>query len=281
MSKDLKTTEVAKIPEASQEVLEAPHTEEEVSAEALISLAIQKKVPVETMERLLAMKKDIDAQRAKKRFIESMAAFQADCPTINKTKEVKTRAGIVAYRYAPIESIIEQVKPLLKKHGFSYSTDMELLVDGVKAICKVTHAGGHSENSQMSVPLGNKTDVMSRSQVVAAAQTFAKRYAFCNAFGILTGDEDTDGSIPGVPVPPNKTFAPKKEAPKEIDRPENIKVKIQSKLLTIKGESVITAENVKEIVKELTQLELVEENFQEIYNRLSVIVDQMKESKKQ
>src|SRR5262249_52436437 len=34
--------------------------------------------------------------------------------------------------------------------------------------------------------------IMSQTQVVAAALTFAKRYAFCNAFGILTGNEDTD-----------------------------------------------------------------------------------------
>jgi methylthioribose-1-phosphate isomerase len=28
--------------------------------------------------------------------------------------------------------------------------------------------------------------------VVAAASTFSKRYAFCNAFGIMTGDEDNE-----------------------------------------------------------------------------------------
>jgi hypothetical protein len=28
--------------------------------------------------------------------------------------------------------------------------------------------------------------------MVGSARTFAMRYAFCNAFGILTGDEDTD-----------------------------------------------------------------------------------------
>ena len=37
---------------------------------------------------------------------------------------------------------------------------------------------------------------MSQTQVEAAALTFAKRYAFCNAFGILTGDEDTDAKRP-------------------------------------------------------------------------------------
>jgi len=36
---------------------------------------------------------------------------------------------------------------------------------------------------------------MSAPQVVAATITFRKRYAFCNAFGIMTGDEDIDGQI--------------------------------------------------------------------------------------
>ena len=161
-------------------------------AEVLIAQAIERHVPVETMEKLLAMRRELKQERAKEEYDQAMAEFQADCPTIVKTKEVKTKAGIVAYRYAPIESIVEQVRDILKKHGFSYSTNMELLESGVKVSVKVTHSAGHSEETCMSVPLGNKTDIMSQSQVVAAAQTFAKRYAFCNAFGILTGDEDND-----------------------------------------------------------------------------------------
>jgi hypothetical protein len=46
------------------------------------------------------------------------------------------------------------------------------------------------------VPLGNKTQIMSDTQVTAAALTFAKRYAFCNVFGILTGDEDNEAILP-------------------------------------------------------------------------------------
>lgn len=161
-------------------------------AEQLISTAIEKNVPVETMERLLAMRKDLRAEAAKEDYDRAMAAFQAECPTIAKTKEVKTKSGQVAYRYAPIDSIVEQVKLPLQRNGFSYSTNMELLPTGVKVSVKTTHSGGHSEVTEMTVPLGTKTDIMSASQVVAAAQTFAKRYAFCNAFGIMTGDEDND-----------------------------------------------------------------------------------------
>lgn len=174
--------------------LEVVPKKEEFSIQALMTTAVEKGVDVATMERLVALRTTMKAEMAREAFNAAMAAFQADLPTIVKTKEVKTNSGKVAYRYAPIESIVSQVKEPLRTHGFSYSTNMELLASGVKVTVKVTHTEGHSEISEMSVPLGNKTDIMSQSQVVAAAQTFAKRYAFCNAFGILTGDEDTDAA---------------------------------------------------------------------------------------
>lgn len=181
--------------------------EQDLSPEAMIARAIDKGLPVETMERILAMGREIRSERAKAEYDQAMAKFQAECPTIVKTKEVKTRAGIIAYRYAPIESIVEQTKTLLQKHGFSYSTSMELLADGVRVVVRVTHEAGHSQESPMQVPFGNKTDMMSQSQVTAAATTFAKRYAFCNAFGIMTGDEDTDAR-PDASLPPYQSKTP-------------------------------------------------------------------------
>ncbi len=175
------------------------------STEALIARAIDQKVDVGTMERLLAMAEKMQAIQAKREFDVAMANFQADCPTIEKQKEVKNDSGKVLYKYAPIDNIISQVKGLLQENGFSYSTNMELLENGVKVFVKVTHALGHSEVTEMNVPLGVKTGIMSASQQVAAAQTFAKRYAFLNAFGIMTGDEDNDGAELDKPV---GTFAP-------------------------------------------------------------------------
>ena len=163
-------------------------------AEALIAQAIEKNVPVETMERLLVMRRELKAEYAKEQFDNAMSAFQAACPTITKTKSVFTKSGVKAYSYAPLEAIVAQVKELLKTYGFSYAVQTETLDGSVKATCIVKHRFGHSESSSIAVPLGNKTDIMSQTQVVAAALTFAKRYAFCNAFGILTGDEDTDAN---------------------------------------------------------------------------------------
>lgn len=171
-------------------------TPSQQGGEALIAQAIDKGVDVGTMERLLAMRRELKAEAAKEEFDTAMASFQADCPTIVKTREVRKKDGGLAYRYAPIESIVEQVKGALKANGFSYKTDQELKTDGVKITVRVIHAGGHSEETSMEVPFGTQTSVMSQSQVAAAASTFAKRYAFCNAFGILTGDEDTDAQPP-------------------------------------------------------------------------------------
>lgn len=166
----------------------------ENSSEALISQAITQNVPVETLERLFTLREKVKAETAREAFITAMAKFQSECPVIVKTKEVTLGSGQRAYSYAPIESIVSQVKDALATNGFSYSTNMEMLENGVKVSVKVQHILGHSEVTEMTVPLGTKTNVMSASQVVAAASTFAKRYAFLNAFGILTGDEDNDGA---------------------------------------------------------------------------------------
>lgn len=160
--------------------------------QSMIQQAIDKGVPVETLERLLAMMKDAKAQWAKEQFDKAMATFQNKCGVIKKTKKVSTNSGTKAYSYAPLESIVEQVKDLLNKNGFSYAIQTRTEDKSVVAICTAKHVDGHSESSDMKVPLGTKTQMMSDTQVVAAALTFAKRYAFCNVFGILTGDEDTN-----------------------------------------------------------------------------------------
>src|SRR3712207_6481134 len=83
-------------------------------AENLIAKAIDRNVSVETMEKLLAMRKELQAEWAKRRFDEAMAAFQAECPVIEKTRKVdfvSRRTGSrTTYAYAPLDEIVRQVK---------------------------------------------------------------------------------------------------------------------------------------------------------------------------
>lgn len=159
----------------------------------LIAAAIDKGIDADTMEKMLGMAERLDAERARREFDAAMAGFQSECPTIRKTKLVRTKGGDDAYRYTPIEKVVEQVKPLLIKYGFSHSVDEEPAPNGwVKVTTNVHHTGGHTRSTSLSVPLGTKTAVMSDTQVVMAAVTYAKRHSFCNAFGILTSDQDND-----------------------------------------------------------------------------------------
>ena len=166
---------------------------EQASVEGLISQGLRVNASVETMEKLMAMRREIRAERSKEAFDAAMAQFQSECPIITKEKVVKDKYGAERYRYAPLDSIVGQVKNALAKNGFSYYFD-EIKDDKyVAAVCTVTHVQGFQKQSTFKVEIGNE-EYMTNTQKYGARMTFAKRYAFCNAFGIMTGDEDTDAN---------------------------------------------------------------------------------------
>jgi hypothetical protein len=135
-----------------------------------------------------------------------MAAFQAECPIIEKTSQVAF--GTTHYSYAALDEIVRAVKGLLAKNGFSYTFDTQKTDKTITTFCKVKHKAGHMEVSQAEIDIDTNSK-MNISQKDGAANSYGKRYAFCNAFGILTGDEDTDantqtGSAPIGAAEPKK-----------------------------------------------------------------------------
>lgn len=154
-------------------------------AETLIAQAIDKNVPVETMEKLLAMRNTLRAEQAKEQYDRAMAEFQGKCPVIEKTKQGYN------YKYADLGNIVSQVKGLLSECGFSYSFDTDETEKGLIIYCKIKHIKGHTEISKAFIDRETTTK-MNSSQQSGAIMTYGKRYAFVNALGILTGDEDTD-----------------------------------------------------------------------------------------
>jgi len=178
-----------------------------VNPETLIAKAIEKGLPVETMERLLAMRRELKEEWARERYFQALTEFQKECPIIKKTIPVKNKDESLRYRYAPMDSIIAQTQDLLHLHGFSYTIQTKQEDNLFTAVCISHHKDGHSESSEFSIPI-EKSAYMSAAQEVATAQTYAKRYAFNNAHGILTGDGDTDA----------KDTETDKEGDKETDK---------------------------------------------------------------
>jgi len=192
-------------PKPKQEVAVVPQNlpSESMNPMALLAQAVQQNLDVEKMGKLMDLQERWEKNQAKKAFDNAMANFQGECPVIKKEKAGgQTKSGQVAYYYAPLDAIVSQTKELIEQNGFSYMIKTETLEGKVKVTCIIKHELGHSEESTIEVPLGSQTGVMSNTQVVAAALTFAKRYAFCNAFGILTGDDDDDANITKPTIDP-------------------------------------------------------------------------------
>lgn len=170
-----------------------------VDAEGLISKAIDKGISVETMERLLAMRRELKAEVAKESYFMALSLFQAACPPIEKTKKVYDKHGTYRYSYAPLDAIIAQVKDPLKNFGLSYTLDTEQPEDKMTAICSLHHIDGHTETTRITMPIDHSA-YMNDTQKVGSALTYAKRYAFCNATGIMTADTDDDANTEGVQI---------------------------------------------------------------------------------
>lgn len=167
-----------------------------IDPEGLIMKALENNVPVETMERLLSMRKELKAEQARTDYFSALTKFQAKCPVINKGRTVKDRNGKDRYAYASLDDIVKEISPLLEEFGLSFSIKTEYKDGFIIAMCETHHISGHSEVSTFPVPI-EKEAYMNEAQKVGSAQTYAKRYAFCNAFGILTGDTDDDGKSLG------------------------------------------------------------------------------------
>jgi hypothetical protein len=157
--------------------------------------------------------------------------------------------------YAPLDTIVTQVRPILAKYGLSYAIETAQDANTITAICKVTHTMGHTEQSSFTVPV-DKEGYMTAPQKIASALTYAKRYAFTNVLGILTGDEDTDATDV-----------------KKDKEPPSVKARIVF-LLRELGTPAKTKEEIEKVVLEKTQLPLTEENYHEIQSRLTMLVDE-------
>jgi hypothetical protein len=177
-----------------------------VNPELLLMTAVEKELSIETIKELMLLRTQLKNEWAKEQYYKCLSLFQEMCPVIEKTKKVydidkntKLRKldnngrEIIRWSFAPLDSIIMQIKNILKEFGFSYDIKTRQTEKDITAICISHHKYGHSEETEFTIPI-DKTAYMLDSQKIASALTYAKRYAFCNAFGIMTGDEDDDAN---------------------------------------------------------------------------------------
>lgn len=164
-------------------------------------------IPIDAIERLVALKERELDRRAEQEFNEALSAFRAECPAIIKVKTASfptKGGGKMQYNYAPLEEVTKTVDPVLFRHGLTYHWDARFDSKPPMIACTVHHVGGHKRTSCFPCDTsGGGPSSQSPSQAMASAITFARRYALILALGITT-DEDDDARRPTPGAAPDR-----------------------------------------------------------------------------
>lgn len=163
-------------------------------------LAARPDVDVLKLEKIIELQERILRYQAETAFNVAFSALQQDIPTIIE------RASTDKTTYAPLEDIIEPLRPILPRHGFSLSHRTEWPSDKtVKVIGILTHREGHSRMSEF-VSLADQSGSKNAIQALASAVSYGKRYTTKDLLCIVTRGEDDDAEsserakLPEAPV---------------------------------------------------------------------------------
>lgn len=167
---------------------------------ALLHAAVDKAVPVETLERLMALHERIADRDAAMEFAQAFAAFQRECPSI--VKEAKADR----YKYATLDQIARVVNPILSSHGLSYTWDTETTETEIRILCSLRHVNGHTVQSHAAMTIEQGRGI-NRNQSTGSAMTYGQRYSLIQVLGLTTCQSDDDGASSGSRPPrePAKT----------------------------------------------------------------------------
>ena len=161
----------------------------------ILGVAVARGASIDTIERLVALKFDLDARRAASEFNVAMASFVKECPSIQKTSTVKiaTKAGgEYGYKFADLDQIATTIRPFLGRFGLSYSFDSEVTEKALVCTCTVRHIGGHSQSAKFTCPTETTSTGMSPQQRYSSALKFAMRQALTQVLALSTCDPEAD-----------------------------------------------------------------------------------------
>ena len=167
-----------------------PGEEQSITPMELMQLALSKGADIAQLEKLMDLQLRWEANVAKKAFVKAMNEFKAEAPEILKNKRVAYKD--VAYNYATLDNVCEQIAPALSKHGISHRWRTEQSDGLIRVTCILTHELGHSEETSLCGGpdvTGSKNAI----QAIGSAVKYLERYTLLAATGLEAGDGDNDG----------------------------------------------------------------------------------------
>ena len=154
---------------------------------------------VSAVKEIVGLYERMQDREAEKSFAGAFVALQSELSAVKAMKPVLNRDGTTRYTYAPYEEIMEQVRPLLQKHGFTVEFSTDYAEGRLIKTCTLQHTGGHKRSNKFAVRIGSGPPSASECQADGAASTYAKRFALCDALNI-TIDKDSDARAEGGKV---------------------------------------------------------------------------------
>lgn len=122
----------------------------------------------------------------RKDLFTAMAKAQGEFTTVEKGKD----NPFFKSKYAPLDSIIEMIRPILAAHGLSVMQFTDIPESGTGVIIEtvIAHSTGQYVSGRLLMPMA-KVD----PQGAGSSITYGRRYALAAALGIVS-DEDVDGN---------------------------------------------------------------------------------------
>lgn len=207
-------------------------------------VAANKDVDVGKLEQLLNLQERILEKQARSAFDAAMADMQAELPVILERGEIAV-GGVVRSKYAKFEDINEQVKPILKAHGFSISFRPNTTNGKVTVVGILSHRLGHREQAEIELPVdtsGSKNPV----QAVGSSVQYGKRYVLEALLNLTSRGQDDDGRKGGGDA------APDPEGKKKLEACGSLKA-LEEAWASLTKEQRKTLANVKDDVKAMIQ----------------------------
>lgn len=156
-------------------------------SDALMRAAMDPNVDMAKLNALIDMRERVMKIQAKEAFDRAFTKMQLELPVI--IEHAKTNNG----SYAPLEDIIDTVRPILGRHGFGLSHRTEWLADGkvVKIVGILSHEQGHERTSEFISP-ADDSGSKNKIQGLGSAVAYGRRYTTKDLLNIATRGEDDD-----------------------------------------------------------------------------------------
>lgn len=164
-----------------------------------------------------------------KNLLSQLVDAQAEFPSI--AKDCTINMGKFSYKYANLDNITMQLRPILHKHGLAFIQSVGGLEPGHMTITTrvFNKDGEYIEDTALLPPVSGQN--ANAAQTLGMSITYMRRYMLCAMLGI-TSDEDTDANPnthmdakPNTQKVQQKTAAPNPAEPKGgPDTPEQKKM---------------------------------------------------------